>query len=249
MGVQFRPLFGMRGLALSPLRARWQADYPNLQEQPALPPTFESGTPGAPMFQFSLSPVPSVRQLFLDDSGNHLVQVQQDRLIVNWRSGDSAAEYPRYGYIRDMFERRFNDLAAFVADEQLGVLEIMQTELTYINVIETSRENLGRADQFIAGWSGTPRHHLGEPEQTRATLVFQVPGVGHPPVRFYAEVTPAQRPNGELVLFFTLVLRGNPGGGSLAESLKFLDEAHEHIVRSFAELTKESMHEVWGRRT
>jgi hypothetical protein len=150
--------------------------------------------------------------------------------------------------MRETFVSRFNDLTEFAAAEQLGEIEITQAELSYINAIDMEREDLGRMDRFLKGWAGAKGHHLGEPEQARMTLTFRIDSLGQPPVRLYAEVNPAQRPSGEQVLFFALTIRGNPGGRSLAESLKFMDEAHDHLVLSFTELTNESMHAVWGKR-
>lgn len=248
VSVQFRPIFGMRGLALAPLRARWSEEYPRIEEQPALPPVTE-GTPVlVPQVQFNMVQLPPTRQWFLNDAGTELVQVQPDRLVINWRAGDPPATYPRYGHIRETFVRISADLAQFAADEQLGSLDITQAEISYVNAIETDPDDVGRIDRFLKGWAGTGDHHLGQPEQARMTLAFQIEGIGQRPVRLYAEVNPAQRPNGEPILFFTLTVRGHPGGKSLEEALKFLDEAHDHLVRSFDELTDKPMHEVWGKR-
>lgn len=248
IGVQFRPLFAMRGLALAALRERWGVDYPRIEEQSAIPSVVEGDPPGIPQLLFSTTPLPEVRQWFLNEQGTQLVQVQTDRLIVNWRAGDPPTDYPRYGHMRRTFAARFGDLAQFTADERLGELDVVQAELSYVNAMDVDRGDLGRIDRFLKNWSGTDDHHLGAPEQARMTLIFPVVGVGLPPVRMYVEVSPAQRATGEPVLFLTLTVRGNPGGRSLPEALKFLDEAHAHLVRSFAELTEESMHEVWGRR-
>ncbi len=201
-----------------------------------------------PLLQLNLGPLPPIRQWFLNDSGTELVQVQHDRLHVNWRAGDPPTKYPRYGHMREVFARRFGELVQFAVEENLGEPEVTQAELSYINVIEAESDELGRIDRFLKAWSGTTGHHLGEPEQARVTLTFLIPGIGQPPVRLYVEVSPAQKVTGEQILFFTMTVRGNPGGRSAAESLKFIDEAHEHLVRSFAGLTEESMHEVWGRR-
>jgi uncharacterized protein (TIGR04255 family) len=249
VGVQFRPLFPMRGLALAGLRDQWLYQYPRIEEQPALPPTVEGSPPLMPRLQFNVVPLPPTRQWFLNELGTELVQVQPDRLLVNWRTSEGPAEYPRYGHMRETFVNRFNDLARFVAEEALGDLEITQAELTYINVIEVKHDDLGRIDLFLKGWSGVSGHHLGAPEQARVTLTFPIPELGSPQTRLYVEINPAQKPSGEPVLFFTLTARGNPGGKSLAEAMKFMDEAHDHLTRSFAELTEESMHEVWGRRS
>jgi uncharacterized protein (TIGR04255 family) len=250
IGVQFRPLDRLRGLTLGPLRELWRAEYPTIEEHPALAPALE-GSPqlAQPGLQLGLVPLPPVRQLFLSSSGAELVQVQPERLLVNWRAGDEIpTKYPRYPHMREVFQRRFADLAQFTNSEGLGELEVSQAELTYVNVIETTIDDLGRVDGFLRGWSGTPGHHLGEPEQSRLTLTFLVPGIGQPPVRLYVEINPARKLNGEPVLFLTLTVRGDPGGRNLSEALKFLDAAHDHLVRSFDELTEEAMHDAWGRR-
>jgi uncharacterized protein (TIGR04255 family) len=250
IGVQFRPLDMLRGLSLGPLRELWRADYPRIEEQPALVPALE-GSPqlAQQRLQLDFVPRPPVRQWFLNASGAELVQVQPDRLLVNWRADDEiTTKYPRYPYMRSVFQRRFTEVAQFTINEGLGELEVNQAELTYVNVIETTIDDLGRVDQFLKGWSGTPTHHLGEPEQSRLTLTFLVPGIGQPPVRLHVEVNPARKLNGKPVLFLTLTVRGDAGGPSLSETLKFLDAAHDHLVKSFDELTEDSMHETWGRR-
>jgi uncharacterized protein (TIGR04255 family) len=248
IGVQFRALPGLRGLNLAPLQATWRKQYPWTEEQPPLAPVVEGDPPGLGQLQLSLLPVPIVRQWFLSESGSQLVQVQPDRLLVNWRAGQPPEEYPRYSHMRSVFEARFGELASFVSENGLGDLDVVQAELSYINVIKGSRDEQGRVERFLKGWSGTRGHHLDPPEQARVTLTYLVPGVGIPPVRLYVEVSPAQLTTGEPVLFFTLTVRGNPGGHGLQESLKFLDEAHSHLVRSFAELTTDSMHKLWGMR-
>ncbi len=210
IGVQFRPLIGMRGLSLAPLRERWLQNYPRVEEQAALAPVVEGAPPAMQLLQFNLGPLPPIRQWFLNDSGTELIQVQPDRLIVNWRAGDPPTAYPRYSYMREVFEHRFGELVSFAAEENLGEPEITQAELSYVNVFEAGEE-LGRIDRFLKGWSGTSGHHLGEPEQARVTLTYLIPGIGHPPVRLYVEVSPAQKITGEPVLFFTLTVRGNPG--------------------------------------
>jgi uncharacterized protein (TIGR04255 family) len=248
VGVQFLPIPDLHGLALAPLRELWRASYPKIQEQPPLAPAIEGSPSFLPQLQLRMVSTPAVRQWFLSDDETELVQVQTDRLLVNWRAGDPPVAYPRYGHMRSTFAQRFTDLMQFVNDEQMGEIGVVQAELSYINVIDVEPGELGRIDRFLEGWSGVSGHHLGEPEQSRVTLAYLINDTGQPPVRLYAEVNPAQRQSGEPVLFFTLTVRGNPGGRGMDESLKFMDEAHAHLVRSFAELTKESMHDAWGRR-
>ncbi len=248
LGVQFRPLFGLRPIELAGLRERWRDDYPIVQEQPPVAPAIEGAAFGPPSVQFIVGPALQTRLWFLSNDQAELVQLQHDRLTVNWRQISTDSAYPRYPSVRDVFERRWGDLSEFVTERQLGVLSITQVELNYINAIDPGAEELGRLERFLRNWQPATQHHLGDPEQARLALVFGVPGVGSDPVRLYVAVDPAQRPDGQPVLFLTLTIRGAPADETLDGALRFMDEAHGHIVRSFAELTPETMHTEWGRR-
>ena len=248
LGVQFRPLFAVRGITLAPLRERWRAEYPGVEEQPPLAPGIEGPLAPGLGLAIGFGPVPSARHWFLSEDGTNLVQVQNDRLIVNWRQGDSAAPYPRYERMRALFEERVREFASFLKDEQIGSVDIVQAEINYINAVPVEAGEQGRLGRLLRAWGGTAGHHLGEPEQARVALAFVIPDVGHPPVRLHVSVDPAQRPDGAPVLFMTLTARGAPNGRAVEDALKFLDEAHDHVTQSFLELTPETMHTIWGLR-
>jgi len=246
LGVQFQPLPGLRGISLAPLRERWREEYPLVEEQPALTPTLEQPAQQGLTFQIGFGAVAPVRHWFLSDDGTELVQIQADRLIVNWRQGESGPDYPRYDRMRELFARRFADFSDFVVNEGIGLLEITQVEVNYINAVEPELAKQGRLEVVLRPWAGTSEHHLGEPEQARLSLAFTVPDVGRPPVRMYMSIEPAQRPDGRPVSFLTLSVRGAPADTSLGATLNFMDTAHEHLVRSFAELTTDTVHREWG---
>ena len=248
LGVQFRPLMGLRGIALGPLREQWRSSYPRVEEQAPLAPAIEgSQTPGIAL-QVGFGPRATARYWFLNAAGSELVQVQNDRLLVNWREGEPPNPYPRYPLMRALFEQRLGELRDFVERQQLGTIEVVQAELNYVNALPVEQGGQGRIDRFLRGWWGTADHHLGEPEQARVALTFSVPDVGRPPVRMYVAVDPAEGPEGQALLFFGLTVRGAPLHGMIGDSLEFMDRAHDHLVRSFTELTPEPMHEAWGRR-
>jgi uncharacterized protein (TIGR04255 family) len=236
----------LRGIRLGPLRDRWREAYPLVEEQPALAPAFEASMPQGVTVEFGLGPLPPVRYWFLSEDSTELVQLQHDRLIINWRQGDDVGEYPRYEHMRALFLRRFQELSEFVAAERLGALEISQAELNYINAVDADPAEQRRLDRLLRGWA-TPEHHLGEPVQARMNFVYELEGVAPGPVRMYVGVDPAQRPDGRPVSFFTLTVRGGPADSSLEAATKFMDAAHEHLVRSFAELTPDDLQAEWGR--
>jgi uncharacterized protein (TIGR04255 family) len=248
IGVQFRPI-RLRGIDLGRLRERWRDAYPVVEEQPPLPPAIEAPVAqGELTFQLNLSPLPAVRYWFLNQSGTELVQLQQDRLIVNWREGDAAEPYPRYGQLRRLFEERLKDVADFVAVAGLGNIEIVQAEVNYINAVEVAERGRGDLGWLLRQWSDLPDHHLGTPEQARVGLVYRIPEIGRDAVRMYVSVDPAQRPtDGAPLLFFTLMVRGAPASGTAAAALEFMDQAHDHLNMSFAELTSNEAQAAWER--
>ncbi|MFB7982475.1 TIGR04255 family protein [Streptomyces vinaceus] len=247
-GVQFRAVPGLRGVALAPLFKQWRGEFPVYEEQPPLPPVVEASPAGGPAVQVFFGNTPDVRHWFIDSSGHDLVQLQQDRLIVNWREGEPRASYPRFASVRDNLAARLTDLSDFLASEGLGKLEITHAEVSYINAIEPKGGGLGGLDSIVKDWPLFPGHHLGRPMAARAAFEFPVPGLG-PAGRLAVSLGPGGRSNGEVTLFMTMTAQGRTEGASSDAALSFVDMAHEHVVRSFGELTTDAQHAQWGRRS
>jgi len=249
MGVQFHPLPALRGISLASLRERWRTEYPRVEEQAPLPPAIEGGPMQGIALQVGFGPVPTVRHMFLNEAGSEFVQLQNDRLVVNWREAQPSTPYPRYERMRALFVERISEVAEFVERDELGILQIVQAELNYVNAIDAEAGQQGQLERVLRTWSGTAEHHLGEPEQARVVLAFPIPDVGRPPVQMYVAVDPAQKADGTPVLFLTLTVRGAPSGAMMEDAVQFMDQGHDHLVRSFSELTPQPMHRVWGRRS
>lgn len=245
LGMQFRPLFGLRPIELAPLREQWRESHPLVQEQPPLPPAIEQVGSGLPTVQFVVGPALQSRTWFLSDDQSSLIQLQHDRLTVNWRQ-TSDVPYPSYPSVRQAFEERAQDLSRFVTDRGIGEVTVTQAEVTYINAVDTAPDQMGDLGRILRHWDA-PSPDLGKPEQGRCATVFGVLGIGRPPVRLYVAVDPAQRPDGRPALFLTLTVRGAPAGPELADTLRFMDQAHAHVVRSFTVLTPDAMHDLWER--
>lgn len=65
-----------------------------------------------------------------------LLQVQQDRIIHNWRKQEGELIYPRYETLRERFKTEVDQFAAFLDEENIGELRPNQCEVTYVNIIE-----------------------------------------------------------------------------------------------------------------
>lgn len=248
LGVQFKALPQLRAVELAALREQWRTAYPVAQEQPPLPPMRERRAIGPPIVQLQLGPPLLSRLWFLSLDASRLVQLQSDRLIVNWRQTADGEPYPRYPAMRSMFEDRAGDVSAFTTERGFGDLNITQVEVNYINSIPFEADRLGHLEDLLRGISVNPSHHLEPPEQSRVAMVYSVPDIGSAPVRLHVSVAPAPNLAGTPAVRFSLSVRGAPAGGTVEDGLEFMDGAHAHIVRSFDEMTVEAMHTLWEKR-
>ena len=240
------------GMTVPYLGLFWAAlrdQYPLVEVHPALDPVIErfGDRPEtvAPAGFRLLEKPETPRCWFLDKTGNRLLQVQQDRLIHNWRRVQDDDPYPRYASVRATFEREYQRLAEFIARERLGELAPQQCEVTYINHILATR-----FDSVFTALTPPSGGFLRSPEQGAFTLTYQIPGASTEPVgRVHVMMHPARRRRDDAPLFvLSLTARGVPEDGGLQGTLKFFDRAHEFIVRGFCDLTSADMHRMWGRR-
>ena len=79
---------------------------------------------------------PTPRSWFVSESNDHLVQIQADRLVFNWRGG--GGQYPRYDTLRPRFDALFGAWSEFLEHEGLGRPVPEQIEVAYVNTIESS---------------------------------------------------------------------------------------------------------------
>ena len=80
------------------------------------------------------------RLWMVNDNDTRLIQVQPDRLVVNWRKVGGDDVYPRYEAIREQFTAVVDKFSAFLAEQELDELRVNQCEITYINHIPVSDE-------------------------------------------------------------------------------------------------------------
>jgi uncharacterized protein (TIGR04255 family) len=225
--------------------------FPQVEVQPAIDPVVERfdqpPQPGGPGFSVSDRPE-TPRCWFLDDKGNRLVQLQEDALFRNWRKVSDADEYPRYEGLRDEFEGELARLDAFGQSEKLGALTPRQCEVTYINIIPTS--SWGDLGNRFSLWSPKPPSFLPSEAETSAfQLRYLIPNeTGAPIGRLHVNLGPAIRKHDSSLAYRLELTARGPVGASAAEVMTFLDLGHDWIVRAFAAITTEGMHETWERK-
>lgn len=259
VGIQFAPLpltFVHAGL----FATKMQSVYPKQQVVPPLPAAVErfDGPGPAPQteFAFQLGTGPADewgggRVWLISPNETRLLQLQPDRLLVNWRSRPGVTEYPRYGAVRQMFADAYAALRDFTNSQQLGEPLPVQCEVSYFNHIQAPDGSFERPDRVFKWWSAASATDTELPGRPEA-LAFRhrrrlLTTSGEPYGRLFVNATPATLPTRERVYQVELTVRGAPLGPGLDGVQRFHDLSREVIVRTFTLMTTEEMHSVWRR--
>jgi uncharacterized protein (TIGR04255 family) len=247
---------------LAAFRQAMRPEFPGYEQQPALPPMVESfdQPPQAPTFQVEFNPPSALpRTWFLTGDGTRLLQLQSDRVSLNWRRLEGDAEYPRYSRLRADFERCVRELfrcvnVAGAAEPRLNLVEV-----TYVNPVQlpdasglTTHPDLGRIVNRVGHGSADP--FLPTPEDAQLQARWRIPGdalgVSGPAGRLHFAATPALgSPQGTPLYVLTLTARVMPAAEELEAGLLALDVGHRWVVLSFDDLTSPEMHDLWQRST
>ncbi len=249
LGVHFQRLEGFRQAHFGRYWALIAEDYPRTIDRERIESVIEQLTPGPVRRSVGLQVIesaPTDRAWFVSEDDTRLIQLQDDRLLANWRRG--GAGYPRFEAIREEFEARFVQFGRLAMDEGIGPLGPLQVEVSYFNRItdatlaeflrssaplDLASQGLVSADQLMVGR-------------------FLVPD---PDGRFVAaltvEVQPVPFTSGEdmtlgyqLALSYRQPLRSDDPGAEIQAALL---KGRDTIVRSFADLTSDVMHQRWER--
>lgn len=256
LSIQFAPLLAFKSVHVGLLWERFRKEYPKVSEQAQLAPAFETFGGAAavmpPMLEIQtlLSP-PMSRFWFETADGYELMQVQQDRIVHNWRKREREQEYPRYESIRDKFSSDVENFAAFLESEKLGAVSANQCEVGYINTIELSEgaDPHKELNRITPLWTGQFAERYN-PELENSTIQsrFVLREGGRPYGRVYVSFAPAfltadNRP----VVRLEITVRGRPSADSIDNAFEMLDDQRELVVRTFAAVTTPEMWKIWGR--
>ena len=247
LAIQFKSAIGFRSFDLGKVAACWSDRLPEVSERPPLGPMaveFEG-----PTVAFKVSEETETPRLWLmNEQGSQLLQLQQDRLVVNWRRLPSDTPYPHYGSIREFLVEAWNRLTAVVHDLGRTVPEPSICEVQYVNHLDkhSGWRSVGDTPAVIAPWDGSMSDGFLPPaREAGLSLLFELPdGRGWLAV----DGRSGQLRHGRRAMTLNLVSRGHAASPDLAGVLDFMDLAHEWIVRGFTSITTVEAHKHWRRK-
>jgi len=126
IGIEFVTPAPLAVQSVFDLRETLGEAYPRVELQPPLPPLPPLGVSGTYLgLQFG---GPANRWWFLSGDDSRLIQLQQDRLLLNWRRTAQDSVYPRFHSLLP----EFLDLAGSVG-AAVGNLQILSMQTDYYN--------------------------------------------------------------------------------------------------------------------
>ena len=249
--VLFNSLEGILTPHIGLLWGVFQPEYPFSDDAAPIAPRIEAFGNQNIETELELSNIPTLpRVWFISTDETRIIQIQRDQLIHNWRKLGSDSEYPRYDSLIQAFQEHLSKFDNFLVQSEIGKVEPVQYELTYVNKIpqgETWKtfEDIGKIFPDYA-WRTHSQRFLSEPETINWITTFELPDeIG----RLYVVIRNTIDEEKNPLLLFELTVRGI-GSYSSYESMKsWFDIAHEWVVQAFADLTAETIQtEIWKRK-
>ncbi len=169
-------------------------------------------------------------RLWFEFEDGFLIQLQSDRLVVNWRAGDDRS-YPRYPAVRKRFVSAWQDLLETLEAPP----QVTQIEVTYVNLVTH-----GAGDVFT-GWGSTPLlQQTSGQQQVSSDTHVPLGGTQRAVRRTAAQATSGPPPETRLTLSVFAEVTDT------AQLMEPVDAARWHIVERFRDVTTAKMHEEWG---
>jgi uncharacterized protein (TIGR04255 family) len=241
IGLEFNAL-NLGALKLAGLQRVWATEYPSVQEMPALEPSVAIGQPGpVAAFSFSILP-PPLRLWFADVDGHFLIQVQRDRLLLNWRKLDGG-EYPRYAALRERFAKAVQEFRDYVRDELNALVVPTAAEFGYSNRVPSGLS----ADAMYTVFQQPLTQLPGDVLFTRFQQVRNIAtGEFGAPAQVTISSDPVQDQNGTAVQM-AISTKFFPQPTEFSDGTwKLLDGARTISRKTFVALVTDEMKKEWG---
>jgi uncharacterized protein (TIGR04255 family) len=244
-GIQFSGMDGWRTPHFGSFWEHIREEYPEFEDRP---PLDRIQLESVPSFVPQILFLPPMRRVFfIQPPGNFLIQLQQSRILYNWRKIAPDDEYPRYVTAYPRFVKSWETLKRFAAVSALSAPQPEVFELTYINQITKDEAKFPRdAWDFLAFYGGAPKPAVaGDSSSIAMNFSWHLPNeMGTLIFDLRHGLRPA---DSRQVLQIELSARGKAKTGEDGMNHWF-QIAHDAIVKTFDVLTSESAHELWEKQ-
>jgi len=220
---------------------KFRSEYPIIQHAP--PITSAKGE----ILLDVVTGVPLPRVWFINKADDQLVQFQLDRFYFNWRRRQN--DYPRYSHVIKNFEYVLNIIEKHFTEFELGELQPLECELSYINHIPKGQGWDAIDDipnifsDFI--WKQSTKRFLPNPVKVTWSTEFSLQ---EKKGQLIVNLKQATRTEDKVpLLVLELTARGMAESESRIAIREWFDVAHKWIVHGFTDLTTPDIQKIWER--
>lgn len=244
VSVQFRPLTALSAAHVGSFWDRLRDKYPFTEDHPPVPRLSVDSPSQLGIQILAANQLP--RSWFLSEQKEFLVQLQRDRLAVNWRRLHDA-EYPRWPDAEQRFIDAFRLLDQFAKELSLETIQPDAAQVSYVNVVPrgtawSSWSDLGKVCALFAeGW---PR---GLPTLRGLSASFELGEPQSPLTIDLKRIIRDDDPSLDALLFQLTASRTFLAPPSVDGLIEVLRDAHQQVVQGFADSTTVYAHNYWKR--
>ena len=242
LAVEFAEPLAFSDAGLRAAAATWNDDFPVCEEREALAPLEAA-------FHVDTGTLSEGLRLWMATAdGDRVVQLQQDRLTVNWQKQAPDDAYPRFARIRGLFLDAWERLLEVCATGDLPAPVPSGCDVLYVNSLGVEQGWTGPDDTalLLAPLSGEHSdEYLPTPSFSSMLWHYHVGDEGWLNVEGWGALDGDD--NSVLALYLQARTFLDEDDRTLNDALAFMDEAHEWIVRGFTSVTSQHAHAIWGR--
>jgi uncharacterized protein (TIGR04255 family) len=240
-GLRFNTPDQIRMPHVGLLWQKFQSDYPIIQH--AAPIASAKGE--IQIDTATGTPIP--RFWFINLADDQLIQFQFDRFYFNWRRRES--EYPRYDYVKNMFDRLYENVINFFDELNFGSFNPIECELTYINHIPKGEgwDTIEDASKIFTDfvWNYKETRFLPNPQKISWRSEFLFPDEKG---RLTITLKHAIRSDDKSpIIVLELRTNGFCKSTNKKDILAWFDLAHDWIVKGFTDITTIEAQKIWRR--
>lgn len=251
LGVEFAGAVMPEISALADFWPRIREQYPEAEKRPPLAPMAENfEVRSGQTIEVRFGDDGPQRYWFRSADQSYTVQVQENRLALNWDRTAGAHTYPRYRAIRERFYELYRTFTEVADDGLLATNPPLWCATTYTNDIPhpNSTDPLSGPLDDILRFISRPDSEVLPPVEDTALRQRRLirDQDGSPRGRLYIEAVPTISPEQHPGYQLTLRVVCQPESPDAAGVFKFHDHGRDLIVKAFRDITTEKMHKLWG---
>jgi uncharacterized protein (TIGR04255 family) len=224
-----------------------RGDFPLTEDAAPVPPLVDADD--AQSVEFLTMP-PLRRAWFIEPGGRHLIQLQEDRFLFNWKRTAPGDEYPSFEKVVAGFNEHLHGFVRFLSSAGLGEPKFTMLEMSYVNIIQAANGlDVNRPWRFLADHMcrEDKARFLPAPEAFSWNTSYPLPDSSGR-LQVTAQ-TASSKASGEMVVRLELIARGRPNDMSEGGRASWFQLAHDWITQGFADVTTADIQEKFWKRS